>query len=321
MSLSILKKTQNLCKVDQTWFWLSMFLTTCPSASYSQKAAFFLLCYLWCTPTLAFLLASPSSSLTWQYNTILTRLISGLKERDWPSDNLVQPGQFEAQCSKDSGDDCGFRKSPAPSSAPSLQVTPSLTVDYFCFLGTIFSEGFKRELKTSTVPVEHKMHFLKQLKFNLPRTKIVTSSHWIVTLVMFSVFIRVMWKNCVLFYHYDTVLIAVEILLDDRKEKVHFLDVGFINYWQAFLTLHRKKTDQNPLLPATSSHPTPIKRGLPKGQFFKLMRIFYCTKDVNRERCWNETEICSAWISYLLGGPSMQFSTPKTLLWTLKYYQ
>lgn len=68
--------------------------------------------------------------------------------------------------------------------------------------------------------------------------------------------------------------------LDHSKDKVHFLDMWVIRSESILTTtLYRKETDRNTLLQATSSHPTPLKRGLPKSQFYRLRRICHSTED------------------------------------------
>ena len=55
--------------------------------------------------------------------------------------------------------------------------------------------------------------------------------------------------------------------------------VHYLNMWieksngTLFTTLYRKKMDRNTLLQGDSFHPEPLKRGLPRSQFFRLRRI------------------------------------------------
>lgn len=62
-------------------------------------------------------------------------------------------------------------------------------------------------------------------------------------------------------------------------QKVHFLDMWIVKDNTLFTTLYRKETDKNTLLLASSFHPTPLKRGLPKSQFFRLRRVCTSTED------------------------------------------
>ncbi len=67
--------------------------------------------------------------------------------------------------------------------------------------------------------------------------------------------------------------------------------VSFLNMWvmknnsSIITTLYQKDTDKNTLLPATSFHPTPLKRGLPVSQFFRLSRISIPLRTLKR-RLW-----------------------------------
>ena len=72
----------------------------------------------------------------------------------------------------------------------------------------------------------------------------------------------------------------LQFTMDLSTEKVHFLDMWVMKgNGGLFTTLYRKETDRNTLLFATSSHPTPLKRGLPKSQFYRLRRICHSTED------------------------------------------
>lgn len=72
----------------------------------------------------------------------------------------------------------------------------------------------------------------------------------------------------------------LEFTVDYSKERVHFLDMWVEkNNGSLSTTLYRKETDKNTLLLASSFHPTPLKRGLPKSQFFRLRRICETTED------------------------------------------
>lgn len=72
--------------------------------------------------------------------------------------------------------------------------------------------------------------------------------------------------------------------MEFSKEKVHFLDMWVINdNGRLTTTLYRKETDKNTLLLANSFHPTPLKRGLPKSQFYRLRRICETTEDYLKE--------------------------------------
>ena len=64
------------------------------------------------------------------------------------------------------------------------------------------------------------------------------------------------------------------------NEKVHFLDMWVMkNNGKLSTSLFCKETDRNTLLLASSAHPTPLKKGLPKSQFFRLRRICQTTED------------------------------------------
>ncbi len=64
------------------------------------------------------------------------------------------------------------------------------------------------------------------------------------------------------------------------KEKIHFLDMwDMVNESRLVTTLYQKETDRNTLLLASSAHPTPLKKGLPKSQFYRLRRVCQTTED------------------------------------------
>lgn len=68
--------------------------------------------------------------------------------------------------------------------------------------------------------------------------------------------------------------------LEYSKDQVSFLDM-WVQKRDGHLTttLYKKPTDKNTLLLATSAHPTPLKKGLPKSQFFRLRRVCHTTED------------------------------------------
>ena len=67
---------------------------------------------------------------------------------------------------------------------------------------------------------------------------------------------------------------------ESSQERVHFLDMWVcINNGSLSTTLYRKDTDRNTLLLAKSAHPTTLKKGLPKSQFYRLRRICHTTED------------------------------------------
>lgn len=67
---------------------------------------------------------------------------------------------------------------------------------------------------------------------------------------------------------------------DYSQEKVHFLDMWvFKKSGSLSTTLYRKDTDKNTILLTSSFHPTPLKRGLPKSQFFRLRRTCETAED------------------------------------------
>lgn len=72
----------------------------------------------------------------------------------------------------------------------------------------------------------------------------------------------------------------LQFTMEYSHEKVHFLDM-WVSKTDGKLstTLYRKDTDKNSLLMANSFHPTPLKRGLPKSQFYRLRRICQTTDD------------------------------------------
>lgn len=95
---------------------------------------------------------------------------------------------------------------------------------------------------------------------------------------------------CIFLGDYDEVCEFVSILndfVDDLKftvevnvTRVHFLDMWVQkNEGQLITTLFTKETDRNTLLLATSFHPTALKKGLPKSQFFRLRRICHSDAD------------------------------------------
>ncbi|KAJ0050344.1 hypothetical protein NL108_017792 [Boleophthalmus pectinirostris] len=61
--------------------------------------------------------------------------------------------------------------------------------------------------------------------------------------------------------------------------------VSFLDMWvrkdngNIITSLYRKETDKNTSLLASSFHPTPLKRGLPTSQFYRLRRICHSTED------------------------------------------
>ena len=62
------------------------------------------------------------------------------------------------------------------------------------------------------------------------------------------------------------------------SQKMNFLDILILKVDEHLSTeLYRKPTDRNSLLHAESYHPTPLKRGLPIGQFKRIRRI--CSTD------------------------------------------
>lgn len=66
----------------------------------------------------------------------------------------------------------------------------------------------------------------------------------------------------------------LQFTMEYSQEKVNFLDMWVYKKDGALsTTLYRKETDKNTLLLASSSPPTPLKRGLPKSQFFRLRRM------------------------------------------------
>ena len=72
----------------------------------------------------------------------------------------------------------------------------------------------------------------------------------------------------------------LQFTMEYSDEKVHFLDMWVVkDNSSLFTTLYRKDTDKNTLLMASSFHPTPLKRGLPKSQFFRLRRVCTSTED------------------------------------------
>ena len=72
----------------------------------------------------------------------------------------------------------------------------------------------------------------------------------------------------------------LQFTMEYSSEKVHFLDMWVIKENKSLITtLYRKDTDKNTLLMANSFHPTPLKRGLPKSQFFRLRRVCSTTED------------------------------------------
>ena len=73
----------------------------------------------------------------------------------------------------------------------------------------------------------------------------------------------------------------LQFTMDYSTEKVHFLDMWVMKGNGGLsTTLYRKETDRNTLLLATSFHPTPLKRGLPKSQFYRLRRVCHSTEDL-----------------------------------------
>lgn len=72
----------------------------------------------------------------------------------------------------------------------------------------------------------------------------------------------------------------LEFTSNFNSDRVSFLDMWVIkNNNSIITTLYRKDTDKNTLLMASSFHPTPLKKGLPISQFFRLRRICHSTDD------------------------------------------
>ncbi len=72
----------------------------------------------------------------------------------------------------------------------------------------------------------------------------------------------------------------LEFTLECNSLRVHFLDMWVLRSDDKLITtLFTKDTDRNTLLLATSFHPTSLKKGLPKSQFYRLRRICYSDED------------------------------------------
>ncbi len=66
----------------------------------------------------------------------------------------------------------------------------------------------------------------------------------------------------------------MDLTLECNSLRVHFLDMWVLrNDDKLITTLYTKDTDRNTLLLATSFHPTSLKKGLPKGQWYRLRMI------------------------------------------------
>lgn len=67
---------------------------------------------------------------------------------------------------------------------------------------------------------------------------------------------------------------------ESDSKRVHFLDMWItLEDGRLTTTLYRKETDRNSFLLASSSHPTALKNGLPKSQFYRLRRICHSTEE------------------------------------------
>ncbi len=84
----------------------------------------------------------------------------------------------------------------------------------------------------------------------------------------------------ILYIAYEHAHQDFEFTLECNSLRVHFLDMWVLrNYDKLITTLYTKDTDHNTLLLATSFHPTSLKKGLTKSQFYKLRRICYSDED------------------------------------------
>ena len=72
----------------------------------------------------------------------------------------------------------------------------------------------------------------------------------------------------------------LKFTIECDTKRVHYLDMWIEkSNGTLFTTLYRKETDINTILQGDTFHPEPLKRGLPRGQFFRLCRICHSTED------------------------------------------
>ena len=70
----------------------------------------------------------------------------------------------------------------------------------------------------------------------------------------------------------------LKFTIASHQTSMNFLDIMVIkDNNRLFMDLYRKPTDRNALLHGESYHPTPLKKGIPMGQFKRIRRI--CSKD------------------------------------------
>jgi hypothetical protein len=58
--------------------------------------------------------------------------------------------------------------------------------------------------------------------------------------------------------------------------RIHFLDMWIeVANGELITTLYQKETNRNTFLLESSAHPSALKRGLPKSQFYRLRRVLF----------------------------------------------
>ncbi len=86
----------------------------------------------------------------------------------------------------------------------------------------------------------------------------------------------------------------LKFTLEHSPDRITFLDVSIYKHDNRLkLTIYRKPTDRNTLLPVSSYHPSSLKDNLPTGQFMRLCRLFsdkhdFVAKSVDMKSCFLE---------------------------------
>jgi hypothetical protein len=72
----------------------------------------------------------------------------------------------------------------------------------------------------------------------------------------------------------------LKFTIECDTQRVRYLDMWLEKSNGTLLpTLYRKETDRNTVLQGDSFHPEPLKREVPRSQFFRLRRICHYTED------------------------------------------
>jgi len=80
--------------------------------------------------------------------------------------------------------------------------------------------------------------------------------------------------------HLNRMSSDLKFTVESDSKRVHFLDMWIkLEDGRLTTTLYRKETDRNSFLLASSSHPSALKNGLPKSQFYRLRRICHSIEE------------------------------------------